>query len=69
MAVISAVALERIIINKNDISEIFFLLKNLQVFQTVFRFKMKSSWVRITYLCLYITDACLYVSQFLFSAW
>jgi len=41
MAVISAVALERIIINKTDISEVF--LFSLQVFQTVFRFKMKSS--------------------------
>lgn len=55
MAAVSAVALETIITHKTDRSEIFLL--GLQVFQTlVLRFKIKSSRVKIAYLCVCILE-------------
>lgn len=55
MAAVSAVALETIITHKTDRSEIFLL--GLQVFQTpLLRFKIKSSRVKIAYLCVCILE-------------
>lgn len=55
MASVSTIALERIIINKTERCEISVL--GLQVFQTLlFRFKIKSSRVKITHLCVCILE-------------